>query len=410
MEEKITQIVETIKELLKQLKKEGIDVKEEKHILKVYSPDVNITYTQEELKVKLEELTKLQKVLEEQKIYNQIKKSMIYLEEALNYEDKISQELKTYVEICRIALKKLEEGLNTINDENAIEIYETIYKIIKVEIANGQATLLDDVMENENNKKYINELIREDIIKLTNATFIKSQELVALNKAVSFAEVNIDKKSRLVDLDVIKAIVECYSLETRRVQVVENIKSTRVQLEELKEKLKSKVKGKESQLVNRDKVYAKTSTETFKLNIKKGLCCGLAIITIIGNYKSLEKTEKSEKLTESSIGLIAFNAVALTATVGLAAHIFERKNLIKLLDQELSSINDSINNLENEIISGLNEGEELLNQVELLYDYMTSSSSYSALTEEERELLEDSTISSMEGYFDYTKKLNCVKN
>ena len=410
MEEKITQIVETIKELIKQLKKEGIDVQEEKHILKVYNPDVNITYTQEELKIKLEELTKLQKILEEKKIYNQIKKSMIYLEEALNYEDKITQELKTYVEICRLALKKLEEGLSIITDDNAIEIYETIYKIIKVEIANGSATLLDDVIENENNKKYINELIREDIIKLTNAAFIKSQELVTLNKAVSYAEVNIDEKSRLVDLDVIKAIVECYSSGARRVQVEENIKSTKVKLEELKEKLKSKVKGKETQLVNRDKVEAKKTKEKIKLESQKALAIIISTITILNSAKSLVKTEKSDKLTASSIVYNVLNVGGAGTASTLGILIFKRKKLIKLLGQELTSINDSINTLDNEIKRGCNEGDELLDQVELLYDYMTSSSAYSALTEEERELLEDSTISSMEDYLDYTKRLNCIKN
>ena len=84
---------------------------------------------------------------------------MNHLEEALEYETDINSELKAYVSICELALKELESGLSVMTEEMASEIYGTIYKILKVQLADGGSTLFDTIKNNENNKKYINELI-----------------------------------------------------------------------------------------------------------------------------------------------------------------------------------------------------------------------------------------------------------
>lgn len=400
----ITNIIKEIKEELKTLKIEGLNVEKEETILSQNTPDVNLPYNQEELERKLSELKKLQERLKEQNIYNQIKKSMNYLEEALEYEENIKEELKEYISICSLGLTELENGLSIMTDAMAKEVYKTIYRILKVQMSYGENTLFYKVKENENNKKYINELIREDIAFLIKAPFIKAQELVTLNKALARAEVNTDEEKRLVDIEVVDAIVNCFNSESRRTLASETITTKNENIKKIYEDSQSKTRGIENQVDNDDKVKTKMLKTESKRKIKLIAASISALITITTACGITINASKSEKLTISDYLETVIPISGLGATSALTFSAYKDKKTKEVLELEVSSIEKSIEELQETLKNNIHTGLRELDELNMLYDFMTSTSAYSSLTSEERQLLEETTSSTLKrDYFEYMK-------
>lgn len=400
----ITNIIKEIKEELKTLKKEGLNIEKEETILSQNTPDVNLPYSSKKLEKMLEELKNLKVKLNEKNIYNQIKKSMNYLEEALEYEENIKGELQEYISICDLALTELEHGLSIMTDEMAKEVYKTIYKILKVQMSYGETTLFYKVKENENNKKYINELIREDITYLIKAPFIKAQELVTLNKALARAEVNTIEEKRLVDIDVVEAIVNCFASKSRRTLASETITTKNENIKKIYEDSQSKVKGIETGIDNDDKVKTKILKTESKRKIKLIAASISALITITTACGITINANKSEKLTISDYLETVIPISGLGATSALTFSAYKDKKTKEILDLELASIGKSIEELQEALTNNVQTGLRELDELNMLYDFMTSTSSYSSLTPEERELLEETTNATLKrDYFEYLK-------
>lgn len=401
------EIEKKIKEIQTQLEKlkiEGYNTKKEESTLKQNTPDVNLPYDLETLESMLNELKELELKLEEQNIYNQIKKSMNHLEEALEYETDINSELKAYVSICELALKELESGLSVMTEEMASEIYGTIYKILKVQLADGGSTLFDTIKNNENNKKYINELIRKDILFLINAPFIKSKELVELNKAVARAEVNTDEERRLVDLEVINSVVKCYNSSERRTLVRETIANKIERINKLHEDSQSKQRGIDTQIDNEDKVITKKEKVESQRKIKLIASALTALLTITSACGITINVNKAEKLTISNYleALLPISGIGAFSTLAFSG--YKDKKMREILNLELSSIRKSLEELNSDLLSDSYTGLTEIEELGLLYDFMISTSSYSTLTDEERTLLEETTSTSLKkDYFEYIK-------
>jgi len=384
----INEMITRLKERLKKLEIEGIDIEGELNVIKMWTP-ASETLSENDLETAFNTLENIESIIEQKNIYNQIKKSMSHLEEALEYEIDIPSELDAYVAICHLALTKLEDGLSIMTDEMANIIYETIYKILKVQIANGNTTLFDTILKNDNNKKYINELVRKDIEYLTNVSFIKPKELVTLNKAVSRAEVNTKDERRLVDIEVIKAIVDCYNSEERRTLVKETISKRIASVNLNFHNTGTKINGIETMRDNEDKVLTKSTKVSSIKKAKHILASIVAVLTIISASAITVKVNKSEKLTISNYleMLLPFSGMTAFSTLMLSSH--KNSTTSKKLIDELDAIKTSLTSLNSELIKGATNGMNDLEDLKSLEQFMTSTSSYESLTDDERELLEE---------------------
>ena len=329
---------------------------------------------------------------------------MRHLDKALEYEANIQEELKTYVSICELALNELGNGLSIMTDKMAEEIYMIIYKVLKIEILDNGHTLLDAVALNDNNRKYINELIRKDIKFLTTSTFIKPKELVNLNKAVSNAEVKTDIKERFVTLEVITAVVECYSSEDRRNLVKEKITSQKSSTQELYDYSESNIKGLESLEDTKDKVSTKKLKTTTKRKVKLVAATLSALLTISSACGITVSAIKSEKLTVSNYLESVLPVSGLGAFYALVLSAYRDKKTLKILESELLAVERSSEDLDIEWQKNIRSG--LYNMLELTEyrHFMSSITSFEVLTDEERALIDETLYEKMRDYFAHARR------
>ena len=404
LDDNIKETIKNIEEQIELLKKEGYNVDLENEKLEKNRPDVNLSYNDERLESMLNSLQSLQKELEEENIFSQLRKSMRHLDKALEYEANIQEELKTYVSICELALNELGNGLSIMTDKMAEEIYMIIYKVLKIEILDNGHTLLDAVALNDNNRKYINELIRKDIKFLTTSTFIKPKELVNLNKAVSNAEVKTDIKERFVTLEVITAVVECYSSEDRRNLVKEKITSQKSSTQELYDYSESNIKGLESLEDTKDKVSTKKLKTTTKRKVKLVAATLSALLTISSACGITVSAIKSEKLTVSNYLESVLPVSGLGAFYALVLSAYRDKKTLKILESELLAVERSSEELDLEWQKNIRSG--LYNMLELTEyrHFMSSITSFEVLTDEERALIDETLYEKMRDYFAHARR------
>lgn len=404
LDDTIKETIKNIEEQIELLKKEGYNVDLENEKLEKNRPDVNLSYNDERLESMLNSLQSLQKELEEENIFSQLRKSMRHLDKALEYEANIQEELKTYVSICELALNELGNGLSIMTDKMAEEIYMIIYKVLKIEILDNGHTLLDAVALNDNNRKYINELIRKDIKFLTTSTFIKPKELVNLNKAVSNAEVKTDIKERFVTLEVITAVVECYSSEDRRNLVKEKITSQKSSTQELYDYSESNIKGLESLEDTKDKVSTKKLKTTTKRKVKLVAATLSALLTISSACGITVSAIKSEKLTVSNYLESVLPVSGLGAFYALVLSAYRDKKTLKILESELLAVERSSEELDLEWQKNIRSG--LYNMLELTEyrHFMSSITSFEVLTDEERALIDETLYEKMRDYFAHARR------
>ena len=404
LDDTIKETIKNIEEQIELLKKEGYNVDLENEKLEKNRPDVNLSYNDERLESMLNSLQSLQKELEEENIFSQLRKSMRHLEKALEYETNIQEELKTYVSICELALNELGNGLSIMTDKMAEEIYMTIYKVLKIEILDNGHTLLDAVALNDNNRKYINELIRKDIKFLTTSTFIRPKELVNLNKAVSNAEVKTDIKERFVTLEVINAVVECYSSEDRRNLVKEKITSQKSSTQELYDYSESNIKGLESLEDTKDKISTKKLKTTTKRKVKLVAATLSALLTISSACGITVSAIKSEKLTVSNYLESVLPVSGLGAFYALVLSAYRDKKTLKILESELLAVERSSEELDLEWQKNIRSG--LYNMLELTEyrHFMSSITSFEVLTDEERALIDETLYEKMRDYFAHARR------
>lgn len=395
----IKETIKNIEEQLRLLKKEGYNVELANEKLEKNRPDVNLPYNDEKLESMLNSLQSLQKELKEKNIFSQLRKSMRHLDKALEYEANIQEELKTYVSICELALNELGNGLSIMTDKMAEEIYMIIYKVLKIEILDNGHTLLDAVALNDNNRKYINELIRKDIKFLTTSTFIKPQELVNLNKAVSNAEVKTDIKERFVTLEVITAVVECYSSEDRRNLVKEKIISQKSSTQELYDYSESNIRGLESLEDTKDKVSTKKLKTTTKRKVKLVAAALSALLTISSACGITVSAIKSEKLTVSNYLESVLPVSGLGAFYALVLSAYRDKKTLKILESELLAVERSSEELNLEWQKNIRSGLYNIHELTEYRHFMSSITSFEVLTDEERDLIDETLYEKMRDYF-----------